>query len=68
MSEPKFAKGGVIEGAIPANLMVRHVEGRGYREYWDVSLKRWVRILSVDESGEYSPGALNPLNGETNRG
>ncbi|AYN55818.1 hypothetical protein PP635_gp39 [Arthrobacter phage Auxilium] len=68
MNKQPYAKGGVIEGAIPANLMVRHVEGRGYREYWDVSLKRWVRILSVDESGEYSPGALNPLNGETSRG
>jgi hypothetical protein len=63
-----YAQGGVVEGTVPAELMVRHLEGKDYREYWDPGLKRWVRILSPEQVREYNARALDALNEGLHRG
>jgi hypothetical protein len=44
-----YAKGGVIEGGIPHDLVVRHLPGNDYREYWDAELGQWVRIFTWEQ-------------------
>lgn len=60
MSETPYALGGVVEGSIPAHVLVRYTEA-GRREYWESSIGRWVRILTPAEVKEYADKAVETL-------
>jgi hypothetical protein len=57
-----YAKGGVVEGSIPEQLLVRHVEGNDYREYWEPELGIWVRIIAAEDAKKFGRTALQALN------